>query len=83
MLLCGKEPELKKVSDPKIAVIKFIFDKEDIRKLKKIKENHSDTIYYVSELSDLEHEIVDSSSRYGYYILQCNSMDEVKKIESI
>ena len=79
----GKEPILERVCEPKIAVIKFIFDKKELDKLEKIKENHLDAIYYISEISDLNHKIVDSSSRYGYYILQCKSMEELKEIENL
>lgn len=67
----GKEPILEKVVEPKIAVIKFIFDKQDLETLDKIKEKYPETIYYISGISDLNHKIVDSSSRYGYYILRC------------
>lgn len=79
----GKEPILERVCEPKIAVIKFIFDKKELDKLEKIKENYLDAIYYISEISDLNHKIVDSSSRYGYYILQCKSMEELKEIENL
>lgn len=79
----GKEPILKKVCEPKIAVIKFIFNEEDIEKLENIKLNYPNAVYYVSEMSDFNHKIVDSSSRYGYYILQCNSEKELKEIEML
>lgn len=79
----GKEPILERVCEPKIAVIKFIFDKKELDRLEKIKENYPDAIYYISEISDLNHKIVDSSSRYGYYILQCKSMEELKEIENL
>lgn len=77
----GKEPILEKVREPKIAVIKFLFDKKDVEKLEEIKEKYPDAIYYISEISDLEHKIVDSSSRYGYYILQCKDKKELEQIE--
>lgn len=79
----GNEPKIERVSEPKIAKINFIFSKEDYRKLKKIKENYPKCIYYESEISDFEHKIVDSSSRYGYYILQCKDMEELEKIENM
>lgn len=74
----GKEPVLEKVSVPKIAVIKFIFNKEDLDELEKIKKEKPEKIYFVSEIKDFGgHKIVDSSSRYGYYILALDSIDEI------
>ena len=74
----GKEPVLEKVSVPKIAVIKFIFNKEDLNGLEKIKKEKPEKIYFVSEIKDFGgHKIVDSSSRYGYYILALDSIDEI------
>ena len=65
----GKDIELKKENDPKIAVIKFIFSKKDYLNFEKIKKEHKDYIYFISEMSDFNHNIVDSSTRFGYYIL--------------
>jgi len=76
----GKKLELKKVVEPKVAFIKFIFSKKDLEKLHEIEENHKDLIYYVSEITDLEHDIVDSSSRFGYYILR---LDNKKQLEEL
>lgn len=74
----GKEPVLEKVSVPKIAVIKFIFNKEDLDGLEKIKKEKPEKIHFVSEIKDFGgHKIVDSSSRYGYYILALDSIDEI------
>lgn len=79
----GKKPIVEKVIEPKIAVIKFIFERSDILKLEKIKEKFPDNIYYVSEISNCDKKIVDSSSRYGYYILQCQDIEELDEIESL
>ena len=79
----GKEPILEKSYEPHIAVIKFIFNKEEVDRLDRIKEKFPNSIYYISEISDLNHEIVDSSSRYGYYILQCKDLKELKEIEKL
>lgn len=79
----GKEPVLEKVCEPKIAMIKFIFSDEDLKKLDIIKEKYPQSIYEISEISDLNHKIVDSSSRYGYYILQCRDSFEVDQIKKI
>lgn len=79
----GKELKLEKVVEPKIAFIKFIFSKSDLDKLNEIKENNKDLIYYISEITDMEHDIVDSSSRFGYYILRLDSEEQLKDLEII
>lgn len=75
----GHEPRLERVSVPRIARIVFIFQKKDLELLEKIKEYSPDALYYVSDMSgEDQHEIVDSSSRYGYYILSCKDMEELE-----
>ncbi len=69
----GKKPEFIKVSDPKDAIIKFIFSEEDINELEKIKRERMQDIYYISPIDEINsHKIIDSSTRYGYYILAVN-----------
>ena len=52
-------------------------------KLEKIKQKYPETVYYISEISDCDHKIIDSSSRYGYYILQCKNINQLEEIEKI
>ena len=43
---------------------------DDIKELDKIKQEHPDYIYYESPIEKINsHKIIDSSTRYGYYIL--------------
>lgn len=65
----GKEPDFTKTTVPTKACIKFIFTKEDINELNKLKKDHPEQIYRISEM-ELENlgKTVDSSSRIGYYI---------------
>ena len=53
-----------------VHVIKFIFTKADVEELEKIKREHPEYIYYISPIDEINsHKIIDSSTRYGYYIL--------------
>ena len=79
----GKELKLEKVVEPKIAFIKFIFSKEDLDKMNEIKDKHNELIYFISEITDLEHDIVDSSSRFGYYILRLDNEEQLKELELV
>lgn len=66
----GNKPDFTKVTNPKQAVIKFIFTKADVEELEKIKREHPEYIYYISPIDEINsHKIIDSSTRYGYYIL--------------
>ncbi len=66
---CGNEPSFNQVCSPKIAKIKFIFNKEDIQELEDLKEKNPDILYRISKL-DINNlgKTVDSSTRVGYYI---------------
>ena len=66
----GNKPDFKKISEPKKAIIKFIFTEDDIKELEQIKQKNPDYIYYESPIEKINsHKIIDSSTRYGYYIL--------------
>ena len=77
----GNEIELKRVSQPKQAIIKFIFNSEDLKKLEIIEEKFPEFIYSKSEIDKAEHEISDSSSRLGFFILACNTKEDINSIE--
>ena len=66
----GKKPEFTKVCKPKIAKIRFIFSNKELDELNQIKKEHPEQIYFISDIEKIgSHNIVDSSTRYGYYIL--------------
>ena len=66
---CGKKPTLKKKKEDEYAGIKFIFDHDDIDTLRKLQRKHPETLQYVSEITEVgNHDVVDSSTRFGFYI---------------
>lgn len=69
---CGMEPSLKKVCIPQRAEVRFIFGEEDLEQMEKIKAEKPECIYRISEIEPMEnrHQVTDSSTRYGYYILR-------------
>lgn len=73
----GKEPQIVKTTKPKKAVINFIFTEEDLEKLQKVKQEHPEQIYYISPIDEINsHKIIDSSTRFGYYILAIDDTRE-------
>ena len=74
----GKAPVFEQVTKPQIAAIKFIFNKNDLGIYEKAKKEIPECIYRVSDIGEVEsHQVIDSSSRFGFYIL---STDDFKKI---
>ncbi len=75
----GNKPSFEKVTEPKIAVIRFIFNKEDLENFKKVKSETPELIYFASKIEDISsHEVVDSSSRFGFYILACKNKEKIR-----
>lgn len=66
---CGNAPQFKKVCEPAVAKIHFIFGPDDMDQLEEIKKKNPESIYRISEIEPFDaHEVVDSSTRFGYYI---------------
>lgn len=77
----GEEPALIPEHGPKYAGIRFIFNKEDLKVYEDVQKNQPRLINYVSEIEEVgEHEVVDSSTRFGYFIIVSDSEQEVKEI---
>lgn len=75
----GNKPSFEKVTEPKIAVIRFIFNKEDLENFEKVKSETPELIYFVSKIEDISsHKVVDSSSRFGFYILVCENKEKIR-----
>ena len=69
----GLEPEFNKKNSYKYSFIKFIFTEEDLRKIKTITDKYPDILKLTSEIKDMDHKVIDSSSRFGYYIFATNN----------
>lgn len=71
-IACGLQPEFVQIVEPKTARIQFIFEQKDLDMLEIIKATKPESIYRISEIEPFspEHKVVDSSTRYGYYITQ-------------
>ena len=66
---CGNKPIIVQPPLINYAFIKFIFNDSDLKCMTLFKENNPDSIKFISEIENINsHEIVDSSTRFGYYI---------------
>lgn len=65
---CGIAPDISMTGKKHRAEVRFIFCEEDLDAYEKIKKETPEKIYYASEIVKGE-KVIDSSSRWGYYIL--------------
>jgi biotin carboxylase len=78
---CGNRPLLLNECDTKIAYVRFIFNYDDLNQLRRIQDEYPECVYLVSDIAPINsHEITDSSSRYGYYILAVNNAEKFNRI---
>lgn len=76
---CGKKPEMKRVGKEGAAFIRFIFSHEDLELLERLKCEMPEHIHFVSEMEPVERgQVTDSSTRFGYYILAFESLNQAK-----
>ncbi len=77
----GEKPTFEKVREPKYAVIKFIFSQKDLDMLKKIQREKPEILYYISDIETVgKHQVLDSSTRFGYFIVECDTREEAERI---
>lgn len=77
----GNPPNLDRITEPRVAAIRFIFGKRDLRILEHIQKNAPDMLYESQQIGNvLEHEVVDSSTRFGYYILADKDANRVRSM---
>jgi 1-aminocyclopropane-1-carboxylate deaminase/D-cysteine desulfhydrase-like pyridoxal-dependent ACC family enzyme/biotin carboxylase len=76
----GVKPEICTAAKSRYSAIRFVFDEEDAKRLEYIKETMPTVLQTVEEPEGIgEHPVVDSGSRYGFYIMQTDTMEEMEK----
>ncbi|NCB92985.1 MAG: pyridoxal-phosphate dependent enzyme [Clostridia bacterium] len=77
----GIRPEIEEEPLHKVSAIRFIFDQNDVKKLEYLKANRPEALRMIQEPEGMgEHPVVDSGSRYGFYIMQTDTLEEMEKI---
>ena len=80
----GSKPVLEQFQQPSFAGIRFIFSKEDVDVLEKIKHQNPQALKFVSEIQPIgKTAIVDSGTRYGFYILSCATYNELIELSEL
>lgn len=74
---CGKAPDFEKIHKGGAAYIRFVFNHQDLERLERLKREIPEHIWFVSELEPVrEGRVTDSSTRFGYYILAFDSVEQ-------
>ena len=80
----GNTPDLTPKAPARASAIRFVFDKEDMDVLARIKETHPEALALVSDIEPLgAHEITDSGSRLGFYILTADTYEEILSLSEL
>ena len=75
---CGLAPDLTARGKTCAAAVRFVFSAADLDALSRIRREDPDALYRVSEMQPIDgHEIRDSSTRYGYYILTADTPEKM------
>ncbi len=78
---CGKAPRLSPRHAPRFSAIRFIFSQRDLDDLEFIRRTYPGNVYRTSDILPLDgREIRDSSTRYGFYILSADTMEEMLEV---
>jgi len=77
----GEKPDMNRISEGGVSRIQFLLKDEDYRKFQKVQKEHPECIKEVSHIDlDLSKPVVDSSSRYGFYIMKFRDKREMEGI---
>ena len=78
---CGRAPALQPEQPPRVAAVRFLFGPEDLDALRRIEAEAPQNLLRVSPIDPFDgHEVRDSSTRYGYYILAADSQEEMTRL---
>ena len=76
----GIEPKFIKETEPKVSCIRFIMNETDLKGYYSNRELYPDHFVYESPVEAVgAHRVIDSSSRYGYYITVWDSIEEAER----
>ena len=76
----GKAPDLGRKDTPAVAAIRFIMCEADVDTMNRIVLAQPQAIVEVSPITIHNGPIIDSASRYGYYILTASNSQEMERL---
>lgn len=66
----GEQPDLSVVGRPGCSAIRFVLSQADLDVLADLKATHPELLHFESPIEPFDHEVTDSSSRFGYFIMR-------------
>ena len=79
LIALGQVPDLECDEMKTPVAVRFVFFKEDIRILQKLKDEHSEYIIMEDYEEPNSREVVDSSTRFGVYMIKAPTVEELQK----
>ncbi|WP_394918687.1 acetyl-CoA carboxylase biotin carboxylase subunit family protein [uncultured Robinsoniella sp.] len=80
----GENPEILKEPLHHFARIQFVFGAGDMEKYRNIKEKYPENLVFTSEIGEIgSREVIDSGSRFGFYIIKTGDLTQMQEIEGI
>lgn len=78
---CGKKPDLCRGPHYGASAIRFVYGPEDLQCLEHIRTTHPEQLKYVSDIAlGTPDQVTDSSSRFGFFIVACDTAEEAKRV---
>ena len=75
----GEKPNLSNSNKKSAAAVRFVFSEEDVKVLAKIEEEHPEIIIFSDYRIADGRKVVDSSTRFGMYLLQSDNIENIEK----
>ena len=70
-----------RIQTPKTALIRFLMTAQDVDRFAEIRRRYAQKICFVSEIAPMDgHAVIDSGSRYGYYICALDTQKEAEEL---
>ncbi len=76
----GKAPDLVRTGPTGASCIQFIFGQSDVDKMNRIVKSYPENVVEISPIHFHDQPIVDSGSRFGYYVLTARDVQEMKRV---
>lgn len=73
----GEAPDLRQKHPPKAAAVRFVFSQNDLNVLQKLKDEHPEFLIRENVKVISNNRITDSSNRFGYYLMQAETREEL------
>ena len=73
---CGNPIDLSCWERPKTAYVRFVMNEDDRNVFLRIQKDHPQLLRYISKMEAVgSRKIVDSSTRFGFFVMQCDSYE--------